>query len=270
MPTSSAPLEIGRVALTVNDLPRMTAFYRSALGLEPMGEDGETARLGAGGRALLELRADPVARRGDPRAAGLFHTAFLLPRRADLGKWLYHAAETRLPIAGASDHGVSEAIYLSDPEGNGIEVYSDRPKSGWLRKNGGIAMSTDLLDMNDLAASADGRWSGAPEGTVVGHVHLQVGALPEAEAFYGGTLGFDLTARYPGGSFFGAGGYHHHLAANVWNSRGAGPRLFPSTGLADLEILGDPAALAALRARGVGAVLSDPWGTPVTLNAKAA
>lgn len=267
MSTASAPLEIGRVALTVNDAATVGRFYQTALGLRPLGGDGTVTRLGAGDRVLLELRTDRAARRAGRAEAGLFHTAFLMPDRAALARWLVHAAETRVPLQGASDHLVSEAIYLADPEGNGIEVYVDRPRAEWPVEQGRLRMATDPLDLNGLAAAADARWDGAPAGMVVGHVHLQVGAVAEAEAFYNGRLGFDITTHYPGAAFYGAGGYHHHLATNVWNSRGAGRRSLPATGLAELEILGDPAALA--RAGGP-ALLEDPWGTPVRLAAKEA
>lgn len=268
MSTASAPLEIGRVALTVHDIGRVGSFYKQALGLAELSNDGETLRLGAGNTTLLELRADKTARRRSPKEAGLFHTAFLLPARADLGAWLLHASDSRLQLEGASDHLVSEAIYLSDPEGNGIEVYVDRPRSAWKIQDGQIQMATQGLDLNNLAAAAKAAFTQAPEGMVIGHVHLQTGSVPEAEAFYNGQLGFAITTHYPGAAFYGSGGYHHHLATNTWNSRGAGARNFPATGLADLEILADPAPLAALRAK-LPANLTDPWGTPITLAPKA-
>jgi catechol 2,3-dioxygenase len=270
MSTASAPLEIGRVALTVTDPDATSDFYRRVIGLQDLGGEGATRRLGAGDRVLLELRGDPAARRSSAREAGLFHTAFLLPDRRALARWLIHAAQSGARLQGASDHGVSEAIYLADPEGNGIEVYVDRPRLAWHDPEGRIRMTTEGLDLNALARAADGPWQGAPEGTVVGHVHLQVGAVPEAEAFYAGTLGLPVTAHYPGAAFFGAGGYHHHLAANVWNSRGAGVRSYPSTGLAEVEVLAAPAELAAIRARAGEEALSDPWGTVIRLSPKAA
>lgn len=268
MSTASAPVEIGRVTLTVNDLDRVATFYRSAIGLERLAGDAATLTLGAGDRPLIDLVADRSAPRARRAEAGLFHTAFLLPRRADLGRWLHHAAATGIRIGGASDHDVSEALYLSDPEGNGIEIYTDRPAAGWRRGPEGVRMTTEALDLDDLAASADSPWAGAPEGTVIGHVHLQVGAIDAAEAFYRDTLGLALTCRYPGGSFFASGGYHHHLAANVWNSRGAGKRRDPVTGLAAVELLADPDAGTAIRARIGGAHIADPWGTVITLNTK--
>ncbi|MDB5659485.1 MAG: glyoxalase [Cypionkella sp.] len=267
MSTASAPLEIGRVALTVNDIGRVGSFYKQALGLAEISNDGETLRLGAANTTLLELRADKNARKRSPKEAGLFHTAFLLPSRADLGAWLLHASESRLQLEGASDHLISEAIYMSDPEGNGIEIYVDRPRSAWKTQNGQIQMATNGLDLNNLAANATAPFTQAPAGTVIGHVHLQTGSVPEAEAFYNGELGFAITTHYPGAAFYGSGGYHHHLATNTWNSRGAGKRDLPSTGLADLEILADAAPLAALRAK-LPAALTDPWGTPITLSPK--
>lgn len=271
MATRDAPLEIGRVALTVNDLPAVRDYYRAVLGLTLLNEDGETAVLGAGERPLLELRGDRAARRRSPREAGLFHTAFLLPGRADLGAWIGHAAERRFPVGGAADHGVSEALYLSDPEGNGIEIYADRPRDTWVHRDGEIIMGTDPLDIDSILRDAAGPWAGAPEGTVIGHVHLQTGTLAEAADFYAGKLGFDLTHRYPGAYFYGAGGYHHHLATNVWNSRNAAPRNYPSTGLAELEIIADPEARAALLARTGGAeLLRDPWNTAVRISERAA
>lgn len=270
MSSASAPVEIGRVALTVNDLDAVGRFYETALGLQPLTRDGGTARYGAAGRVLLELRGDKTARRSSPREAGLFHIAFLMPDRAALARWLIHAAETRVALQGASDHLVSEAIYLADPEGNGIEVYVDRPRSAWTHDGKSVRMATNALDLNGLARSADGPWAGAPEGMVVGHVHLQVGTVPEAETFYNGTLGFEITAHYPGAAFYGSGGYHHHLATNVWNSRGAGPRAQPATGLADVELLTDADAHAAIIARTGGKTgIADPWGTAVTLTRKA-
>ena len=269
MSTSFAQMEIGRVALTVNDIDRMGAFYQAAIGLDLLRSDGETALFGAGDRVLLELRSDRAARRATPREAGLFHTAFLLPGRSDLSSWFQHAVDSRLTLAGASDHRVSEAIYLSDPEGNGIEVYADRPRDTWRLNGSTIEMGSDALDLNGLAAAAKAPWAGAPDGTVVGHVHLQVGGTAAAEAFYGDALGFALTNRYPGASFFGSGGYHHHLGANDWNSRGAGPRQYPATGLADVQILADAGELAAVRARNGGkTVLADPWGTALTFTGK--
>jgi catechol 2,3-dioxygenase len=211
----------------------------------------------------------------DRREAGLFHTAFLLPDRASLARWLGFVAQQGIRLLGAADHRVSEAIYLADPEGNGIEVYADRPVAHWRSVDGQLDMPSDPLDLQALLAVGDGTWAGIPVGSVIGHVHLQVGNIPTAERFYRDLLGFEVTCRYPGGSFFGAGGYHHQLAANTWNSLGAGPRPDRMAGLDSVElVVRDVATRSAIEARAAGlrrepdsdgTVLRDPWGTAITL-----
>jgi catechol 2,3-dioxygenase len=270
MSTAAAPLEISRVVLTVHDLPKVADFYRKTLGLTDLSQTQGHVALGAGGRTLLELIADPAARHATPREAGLFHTAFLMPSRPALARWLIHAAGSGVQLQGASDHLVSEAIYLADPEANGIEVYVDRPRDHWHGSDGAIRMATERLDLNDLARAADAPWTGAPEGMVIGHVHLQVGTITEAEAFYAEKLGLPVMARYPGAAFYGSGGYHHHIATNVWNSRGAGPRAQPSTGLTELVLAVDPSERAAILSRNGSDRMRDPWGTAVTLEPRAA
>jgi catechol 2,3-dioxygenase len=259
MSTASAPIEIGHVALTVRDLPAMAGFYETLLGLDRLSADGSTIRLGNGETLLLELRHDRAAKPASGREAGLFHTAFLMPSRADLGAWLIHTAQSRIGLEGASDHLVSEAIYLSDPEGNGIEVYVDRPRLGWYDAQGRIKMATEGLDLNDVARAAKGPYR-LPEGLVIGHVHLQVGAVPEAEDFYHGQMGLDVTAHYPGAAFYSSGGYHHHLASNVWHSRGAGPRQKGLTGLAEVGLRADKGLLPAK--------MTDPWGIDFSVTEK--
>lgn len=277
---AAAPMRIGRVRLAVRDLERVSRFYRDTLGLVLAEDRGKVHLLGAGGTPFLELHGDPALIPRSRSDAGLFHTAFLLPARADLGRWLAFAGRSGIRLQGASDHRVSEAVYLSDPEGNGIEIYADRSPAGWTSAKGEIEMSTDPLDMESLLAEAAGtQWTGAPAGTIVGHVHLQVGDTAEAERFYAGLLGFDIAKRYPGASFFGSGGYHHQLAGNIWNSRGAPPRQAGRTGLESLEIvvvdgehleaLAQKAVAAGLEAvAGEGELrLDDPWGTRVLIRA---
>lgn len=277
---AAAPLRVGLVTLAVRDSARVAAFYREVLGLEDLGSDGLEVLLGAGGVPLLRLRGDAGLVPAPRSEAGLFHTAFLLPSRADLGRWLAFAAARGLRLQGASDHKVSEAVYLADPEGNGVEIYADRAPSVWTDATGAIVMSTDPLDAPSLLAEAAGTmWHGAPAGTLVGHVHLQVGATDIADAFYSALLGFDIATRYPGASFYGSGGYHHQLAGNIWNSRGAGPRKAGCTGLAELQIvlretdrlgaIADAAHKAGLdvAAGGDGLALADPWGTRIRLTA---
>ncbi len=268
---------IDKVVLTVRDLHRVADFYRRDIGLHVQRDEGATLLLGSGAQTMLEVRHDPHARPHSVRDAGLFHTAFLLPTRAALGAWIRHAFESQVPITGAADHLVSEAIYLNDPEGNGVEVYADRPRSQWNWTNGAVHMATDPLDLQGIVASAEGLpWNGAPEGSVVGHVHLQVGALPEAESYYAGVLGLDITCRYPGAVFYSSGGYHHHIATNIWNSRGALPRADGATGLSGVQLsLESAQALDDLRLRvsdaglgiteqGHGFQVKDPWNTPFT------
>ncbi|WP_406736036.1 VOC family protein [Thioclava sp. GXIMD4215] len=265
MATSDAPIEVGHVTLTVHDLKSVGAFYENVLGLARLSSDGTVARYGADGRVLVELRADRAARKASHREAGLFHTAFLMPSRRALADWLDHAVARRAPLQGASDHSVSEAIYLADPEGNGVEVYVDRPRDQWIRMGDQIHMVTEPLDLQDLHNQRSGKWFGAPKGMTIGHVHLQVGGLAPAMEFYGKRLGLSVMNDYPGAKFFGWGGYHHHIATNIWNSRGAGAVSRPATGLSGLTLRGEAKALAAL---GGAATLVDPWGLPVTLKAK--
>ncbi len=248
---------VGRIVLTVHDLDGVGDFYQRTIGLPRLEGDGEGLLLGRGQDVQLELRRDRSARLRSPREAGLFHTAFLLPGRVDLGAWLTQAAAVGETLTGAADHAVSEAVYLNDPEGNGIEIYADRPASTWNWQDGLVAMSNARLDVSGLIASAAGRpWRGAPEGTTIGHVHLQVGALDRAEDFYHAALGLDVTCRYPGALFYSVDGYHHHIGTNAWNSPNAGRRNMPSTGLAELEL--------RLPKPSVG-VVSDPWGTPIKI-----
>ena len=201
-----------------------------------------------------------------------------MPTRADLARWLAHAAVARVPLQGASDHIVSEAIYLADPEGNGIEVYADRPTARWQTASGEVRMATDPLDLQDLLkAAGDSAWQGFPADGSIGHVHLQVGDTEAADQFYRDLLGFDVAARYPGASFYGSGGYHHQLAGNVWNSRRTGTR---PKGMAGLDRVGivarDEATLDAIAARAGAAgipadraagalTLRDPWGTRISV-----
>ncbi|APX83439.1 glyoxalase [Methylorubrum extorquens] len=209
--------------------------------------------------------------------AGLFHTAFLLPTRADLGAWLRHADEAGITLTGAADHLVSEAVYLNDPEGNGIEIYVDRASSElqWSR-DGSVVMRNERLDRGGIVAAADRPWDGLPAGACVGYVHLQVGDLDATECFYAGLLGFDVMCRYPGALFLGSGGYHHQLAGNVWNSRAAPVRADGTTGLAEVTLVADGEASERVRSRFRDAGLPlvkeggtlgqrDPWGTGLRL-----
>ena len=219
---------VGAVHLTVADLDRSIAFHRDVLGLSLGDRDGATASLVAGDETLLVLTEEPGARPVSGHT-GLFHWAVLLPDRQDLARWLTHAAAAHAPITGMSDHFVSEAIYLRDPDGHGIEVYADRPRDTWRWQDGQVAMGTVGLDTGDLLATigphpAEEPYDGMPLGTTMGHVHLHVADLVDTESFYRDVLGFDVTVTIPGqATFLAAGGYHHHLAGNLWAGAGATP-----------------------------------------------
>ena len=222
-----ATTRMGAVHLTVADLARSLEFYRTSIGLELLGQAGERATLGLGEQRLLELVEVPGAQPA-PGRTGLFHFALLLPDRRSLAAWLAHAMRERVRLAGASDHFVSEAIYLSDPDRHGIEIYADRPRSLW---EGKVAerMGTDPLDLEGLLAELDdpatAPFETQPFGTTMGHVHLQVSQVARAIEFYRDVIGFDLMAEYGGqAAFLSAGGYHHHLGGNTWRSGGAGRR----------------------------------------------
>ncbi|MTH77588.1 VOC family protein [Paracoccus aestuariivivens] len=263
MATSDAPIQIGHVALTVNDLSKVGDYYQKIIGLQRLSGDAEELVLGAGNRPLLKLHRDKAARYR-PREAGLFHTAFLLPDRAALGSWLRFIAANQIGLDGASDHLVSEAVYLHDPEGNGIEVYVDRPRDSWVWTGTEVEMDTTPLNLQSVLDDGSDGWATTPEDTVVGHVHLQVGDVAQAEDFYMNRLGMDRTSHRFGASFFATGGYHHHLAGNIWNSRGAGKRSRNVTGLSEVVLQADATALAALGSDS----LADPWGTRIRIEPK--
>jgi catechol 2,3-dioxygenase len=276
------PAYIDQAHLIVTDLPLVSGFYQSMLGLNVIEKTASGEVLGAGGVPLLTLTTSSDARIAPRNAAGLFHTAFLMPDRTELARWLRHAAHNNVTIDGASDHLVSEAIYISDPEGNGIEIYADRPHEQWkFHQDGMVEMATLRLDLQALYESApQDAWNGMADGTAIGHIHLQVGNIPEADAFYRDVLGLKLMARYPGASFFATGSYHHHVAANIWNSRGAGARDQDMTGLSDYTLrFNDRTALDKAVAkldeleiktekRDGGVSLRDPWGIGLTLTAR--
>jgi catechol 2,3-dioxygenase len=233
---------MGTVRLNVSELDRARAFYEHALGLRATELDSGAVALSAGdGRLLVELHGDSSAPRLDPRATGLFHLAILVPSRRDLAFALQRLAIARWPLDGASDHLVSEALYLSDPDGNGIEIYRDRPREEWRRVGGTLQMATLPLDLRGVAgelATAEAPQPQAPAGTRIGHTHLQVSELDQTEAFYAGVLGFDVMVRgYPGALFVSAGGYHHHVGLNTWHSAGSGAPLAGSVGLRSFEVV---------------------------------
>ncbi len=269
---------VGPVHLLVTNLERSLDYYERVLGFRA--ESGDDAVLTAHGdtRPLVILHTRPGVTRARRGAFGLYHFAILLPDRAALGRFAAHLAAQNLR-AGMADHLVSEAFYLWDPDNLGIEVYADRPRETWQHRDREIAMATDPLDINDVIAAGRGTpWNGLPRDTTIGHMHLHVGDLGAAEAFYHRALGFDKTVwSYPGALFLSAGGYHHHLGTNVWS-----PGPAPSDDQARLLEWGlalpspDDVGNAARSVRdagysvddaGDGVRIADPWGTTVHLQA---
>jgi catechol 2,3-dioxygenase len=273
---------VGTVSLTVSDLPRVRSFYERVLGLTVLRDDGGRVVLGApSGLPLIELQGDGSAPARDPRSPGLFHLAILFPDRRALAMALARVAGQGWPLSGASDHLVSEALYLSDPEGNGIELYRDRPRDEWQVRDGQLAMATLPLDVENLLAelARDSQVEPqAPSAATMGHVHLQVSDVRQAEQFYAGVLGFEVTVRgYPGALFVSAGGYHHHLGLNTWNSPGSPPAPAGVTGLRSFRVvLPDQDALDSVLERiaeagltvetdATGHLVRDPFGNAVLL-----
>jgi catechol 2,3-dioxygenase len=271
---------IGAVRLRVADLDGVRDFYERAIGLAevPGSPENDVARLGAGGMSLIELETDPKAGERPPRTTGLFHLAILQPSRADLAKAVHRIAEAGARLTGASDHLVSEALYLRDPEGNGIEVYRDRPREEWPVRDGQIQMDTLPLDLDGVLGELGGREIGpTADGTRMGHVHLNVADLEDTESFYAGALGFEVTVRgYPGALFVSAGGYHHHIGLNTWAGEGAPPPPQGSRGLRFYEIRVPAPDLDAIEGRlrdagieterdGAGIRTSDPSGNGILL-----
>jgi catechol 2,3-dioxygenase len=265
------------VRLEISNLDRSVAYYRDVLGLQVIEADAETAVLGTDdGRVLVELHQDrrvrPVPQRG---LLGLFHLAILLPSREDLGRFLRHVTTLDLTF-GSADHLVSEAIYLWDPDGLGIEMYADRPRATWQTVDRQLVITTEPLDLRSLIeAAGHAEWNRVPRATTMGHVHLSVGDLARARAFYHAGLGFDLTVwSYPGALFMSAGGYHHHLGTNTW-AVGARPATTGDARLLEWELVVPTtkdvaAAAASLQAAGSDAsvaqgdaVVRDPWGIAV-------
>jgi catechol 2,3-dioxygenase len=274
--------KVGQLSLTISDLDRSLEFYTSAIGFQLLGRTDTSAILGAGGKPLLSLEERKGADawpRGGRGYTGLYHFAILLPSRADLGAWVAHWLDMGYPI-GQGDHGVSEALYLEDPDMHGIEIYRDRPRAEWPRQNGQIMMGTGTVDIRGMIEEARQkgvRFNRLPPGTTLGHMHLQVGDIPEAEKFYCDVLGFDIVASMPSALFVSAGGYHHHIGMNTWHSQSAGrpPDDSVKLNLFTVELPNDDAREEVLKRLDQAqvsyarvsndVVLDDPWGNRVLL-----
>lgn len=259
---AEAPISVGEVGLQSRDADALAGYYRDVIGLAELSRDGETITLGAGNRPLLTIEGDKALKQEDPRSAGLFHTAFLFPERADLGRWINHAVEKGIGIDGASDHLVSEALYLTDPEGNGIEIYADRPANDWSWNGSQVAMATERMDIPGVRGSvpAGSKWAGFPDNSIIGHVHLRVGDPVTAEEWWNSEMAFDTVAKYGRDAvFLSTGGYHHHIGANAWQSKGAGPRQKGTTGLGWVELLSRDGSRIGEK--------TDPWSNTIRTSA---
>ncbi|TVR73825.1 MAG: VOC family protein [Sphaerobacteraceae bacterium] len=238
MPQADRPVEstrihpqtdVGQLRLTVSDLNRSIGFYADLIGLRLISKNEAAATLGVGEVPLLVLDEQPGAEpwpRGVRSYPGLYHFAILVPTRADLGRWLTHWLRQDMPLPGQGDHFVSEALYLEDPDGHGIEIYRDRPRIEWEWQDGQVRMGVEPVDIRGLLEAAEQArdpWTGMPPGTTLGHIHLQVTDIEATATFYRDILGFDIVARMPSALFMSAGGYHHHIGANIWHSRNAEP-----------------------------------------------
>lgn len=251
-----AATQIGHAHLQVADLERALKFYQELVGFKTISRGNETAMLSATGQlpAHIILSARTDAKLKPPHTTGLFHNAIRFPNRRELARVFRRLIEHGWPFQGFADHMVSEALYLADPDGNGVELYTDRPRERWRRRNGMVEMATDPLDVDDLLHEVENDstpWNGVHAETDIGHIHLHVSDLQKAEAFYCGVLGFEVTQRsYPGALFIAAGGYHHHLGLNIWAGKGAPPPPPEAVGLREFSIMiADAATLEVLKMR---------------------
>ncbi len=275
----TTPIHIHSLSLRVRDLEKMTYFYNAVIGLDVLGTEPNQTTLGKDGKLLISLIKRPDDDLDNPTTAGLYHTAFLMPTRTDLGRWLIMAYMNGVPFTGFADHSVSEALYLNDPEGNGIEVYADRPHQNWQWADNRVVMGSAQLDLDNLVEGlpedAELPYS-APSGFRIGHVHMRVGDTQLAQDFYVKASGLDLTALIGNESaaFFSNGRYHHHIGANIWQSRNAGQRPQNMSGLEDAAFSIQPGLMDGLRQRlkahgsdtqesGSTIETLDPWGTKI-------
>jgi catechol 2,3-dioxygenase len=258
---------MGLVELSVSNLQRSLAYWTEAIGLRVLDRRDGQAELGADA-PLLRLVEEPGARPADGYT-GLYHVALLVPDRPSLGRFLAHAAREGIPVEGLSDHAVSEAIYLRDPDRHGIEVYADRPRERWEGRVSELLTTRPLDAGSLLEAASPGPFGGLPNGTTVGHVHLRVDDVAAALRFFRDTLGMELTAQLGQAAvFFAAGGYHHHVGANTWESRGAPPAPQGTARLLRYTIVvPGQAELDELVGRLGGSEVRDPWDNRLVLSA---
>ena len=271
---------IGSATLSVKNLDRSIAFYQKVIGLKPLLVSDDAAFMGVNDPFLI-LVEKPNAAPQSPRSTGLYHIAILLPTRKDLARLIRHIAVTKYPLEGYADHRVSEAFYLADPDGHGLELYRDRPRAEWRMNGDQLEMGNDPIDLGEFFSEVEDDqtpYIGAPDGTRIGHMHLKVGDAAQAVDFYTRVIGFTTMQLWHGAGFVAAGGYHHHLGLNHWNSRGGSAPPETCTRLESWMIrvptLADvDAAAARCEAAGIqvrrqdgAAYTSDPWGTEVCID----
>lgn len=273
---------MGPVTLAVSDLSQSVDFYTRVLGMKVVSrdDDAKIETVGVGGIPLLYLQEISGARRQPQYSTGLYHAAILVPSRPDLGRVILNLARSQYPLSGASDHLVSEALYLDDPDGNGLEIYRDRPRAEWKWNGSQVVMGSIQLDIDGIIGSVenpDAPFTGMADGTTIGHMHLRVGDIPKAEAFYSGLIGFDVVAKWHSALFISAGGYHHHLGLNTWHSQGAPRPPADSVGLRQYTIVvpdveARDQIVARLNSAGVmteqhdvDVLVDDPWGNVIQI-----
>ncbi|MGN7398290.1 VOC family protein [Cytobacillus praedii] len=272
---------VSHVHLKVADLQRSIEFYQQVIGFQLLEQTKNKASLSADGKTVLVTIEQPETIHSKQlRTTGLYHFALLLPSRSDLAKVIEHFIKIGYPLQGASDHLVSEALYLADPDGNGIEIYADRPSSTWEWNNEEVVMSTERLDIESILAEGDGKpWAGLPSDTLMGHIHLHVSELHKTEEFYCKGLGFNVVTRYGGQALFiSTGCYHHHIGLNTWNGIGAPAPSENSVGLKHFTLVypNEEARISAVaNLEKIGAVVTqehgqystaDPSGNPILLS----
>lgn len=261
---------VNQVHILVKDLERSLLFYQELIGFKLLEHTGKKAILTADGKSpLVTIEQPENVLTKEPRTTGLYHFALLLPQRSDLAKAMSHLINTGYPLQGASDHRVSEAIYLADPDGNGIEIYADRPAHSWIKEDGQILMTTERLDIEDLLQETKGEpWNGLPEHTIMGHIHLHVSDLQKAEDFYCKGLGFDVVNRYgEQATFISTGGYHHHIGMNTWNGVGAKAPAANSVGMKWFSLVfpnDDARNEAVTKLQTLGALVQEEEGILIT------
>jgi catechol 2,3-dioxygenase len=275
--------EMGMVTLKVADLRRSLVFYTEIIGMRILAQEAQSATLGVAARPIVRIEAIPNAQQPPRNSTGLYHAAILLPDRKSLAIKIAQIASAKYPLGGYADHLVSEAFYLDDPDGNGLEIYRDRPRNEWPRIEGAIQMASDPIDLDEFFSLVPEKLPAdfaLPIGTTLGHMHLRIGDIPTALKFYRDVMGFDLITTMPSALFLSAGGYHHHLGMNIWESRNGQAAPESAVGLREFsvwlpDIIERDRLVAQIKAAGVTVardddsfVVSDPWQNRISLTVR--